>query len=147
MGVFFGFAETLIDTIGLEFSPTATDTERIIAKRYCADRQAKTRLFVFSDDALDSSTSFVQACQAANESHEVSNTGTAALGPAVRRLPGRHLTPVYFKLGLDDLSVDAQDYAREKLGGFESVSFGNEQEVQALVDKVSSFVLGQDPTS
>ncbi len=127
----FNVAEMAIGTLGVGFTPTPEDTDRIISTKY--DKADKTRLFVFNDDSLDSSRGFFQACSE---------------NPKVSALPGSHLTPVYFKLGLDDLDLpeEARGIAADAIGGMESASFGNEQEVDALVDEVAAFILGKGPS-
>ena len=127
----FNVAEMAIGTLGVGFTPTPEDTDRIISTKY--DKADKTRLFVFDDDSLDSSRGFFQACSE---------------NPKVSALPGSHLTPVYFKLGLDDLDLpeEARGIAADAIGGMESASFGNEQEVDALVDEVAAFILGKGPS-
>ena len=129
----FGFAEQAISAIGLDFSPSKADTSRLIEMRYDEDYQKKTRLFVFDDDTLDSSRSFVEDCQGS--------------GPSASALPGNHLTPVYFQLGLDDLDVtDELKGMAEEAGGLSSASFGNEQELEALVNEVCGWIKGQNPS-
>jgi hypothetical protein len=127
----FNVAEMAIGTLGVEFTPTPEDTDRIISIKY--DKADKTRLFVFDDDTLDSSRGFFQACTE---------------NPTVSALPGSHLTPVYFKLGLDDLDLpdEAKGIAADAIGGMESASFGNEKELDALVDEVAAFILGKGPS-
>jgi Protein of unknown function (DUF1350) len=129
----FSFAETIVGSIGIDFSPNPLETERIIQMKYDAERQNKTRLFVFDDDTLDSTPSFVQACQDGS-------------GPTVAYLPGSHLTPVYFKLGLDDLPAEARQIASDAMGGLNSASFGNEGELDALVEELSGWLLGKNPS-
>ena len=165
MNTIFSFAENLLGTIGIEFTPNPSDTERLIALRYSPERQKKTRLVVFEDDTLDSTPSFLQACRQRrrqNQSSSDSDGGSeTSLGNdndsnddivQVSTLPGTHLTPVYFKLGWEELVEDedarnvAREVAQERLGGFESASFGSEEELQILVDEVVGFVLGKGPT-
>jgi hypothetical protein len=55
--------------------------------------QQKTRLFVFDEDNLDDSKEFLENCSGGPR---LSTSG----------LPGGHLAPVYFKLGVDDLDLD-----------------------------------------
>ena len=131
LNTIFNVAEMAIGTLGVEFTPTPEDTDKIIAIKY--NKSDKTRLFVFDDDTLDSSQQFLQVCP--NK-------------PTVSALPGSHLTPVYFKLGLKDLDIpdEARDIAAGAIGGVESASFGNEQELDALVDEVAAFILGKGPT-
>lgn len=127
----FNVAEMAIETLGVEFTPTPGDTDVIISKKY--NKGEKTRLFVFDSDTLDSSRTFLEACP---------NT------PTIAALPGSHLTPVFFKLGLDDLDLpdEAKDIAAGAIGGVETASFGNEQELHVLVDEVAAFILGKGPS-
>jgi uncharacterized protein YqeY len=133
------FAEQAVTLTGLEFSPSpSATTERIINKKYDQELLQKTRLFVFDDDDLDSSKSFVDAVQ--NPS-DLSISG----------LPGSHLAPIFIKLGLDDFNVpqEAQQLAEDavKAGrGFESVSYGDEDYLVALVDEICDWVMGKDPS-
>jgi hypothetical protein len=128
----FNFAETIVGSIGLDFSPSPEAMDRLIGMKYDEDLQAKTRLFVFDDDTLDSTEDFTTACQ--------------GLGPSVSELPGTHLTPVYFKFGLEELPEEARGVARSAMGGIESASFGNEEELNALVDEVCDWILGKGPS-
>ena len=128
----FSFAEQAIGAIGLDFSPSQVDTDRLIELRYNEEKQKKTRLFVFDDDTLDSSRIFVEDCRGS--------------GPTVQGLPGNHLTPVFFKLRLDDLPEEARAMAEEAAGGMTGASFGNEQELDALVDEVCDWIKGKSPS-
>jgi hypothetical protein len=129
----FGFAEQAISAIGLDFSPSKADTSRLIQLRYDEDCQKKTRLFVFDDDTLDSSRSFIEDCQGS--------------GPSASALPGNHLTPVYFQFGLDDLEMtDELKGIAEEAGGLSGASFGNEHELEALVNEVCGWIKGQGPS-
>lgn len=128
----FGFAEMAISAVGIDFTPTSADTERLIQMKYDSEQQQKTRMFSFDEDRLENTVDFVEAC-----------TGT---GPAVSTLPGTHLTPVFFKLGLDQIPEEARGIAKEATGGFESASFGNEVELQSLVDEVCDWILGKGPS-
>jgi len=38
------------------------------------------------------------------------------------------------------------EYAKEFTGGYESASFGDEETLNKLVDEVSNWVLGKDPS-
>merc|ERR1712028_222747 len=60
----FDLAEKAIEGFGVDFSPTAAETERLVSLRYNQELQAKTRLFVFDEDTLDSSVEFQAACAA-----------------------------------------------------------------------------------
>ena len=56
------------------------------------------------------------------------------------------LKPVYLKLGLDAfVPEDMKDMASEATGGFQNASFGNEEALDALVDEVSGWMLGNGP--
>jgi hypothetical protein len=128
----FEFAATTVSAIGLDFTPTPAETERLIQLKFDADRQEKTRLFVFDDDNLDSSQEFVGACDGP--------------GPSVSGLPGSHLTPVYFKFGLDELPEETRSMAKEATRGLESAFFGNEEELNALVHEVVAWIKGSMPS-
>ena len=112
-------AEGVIGAIGLDFSPSKLDMNRLIATRYNAKDQSKTRLFVFDNDTLDSSRSFVESCQGGD-------------GPSVSGLPGNHLTPVYLK--------------PEAGSGVNGKPVGNLQELEGLVEEVCSWISGKNPT-
>jgi len=150
---FFDFAEMAVGAVGLEFSPTPGDTERLIQLRYSEELQAKTRVFKFGSDQLDSSQEFREAAATA--------TATAAAGETnsiqVSNLEGGHLTPVYFQWNADDLAKDAMggfadtvsqdnlNMAKEAMGGFQGASFGDEPLFRALVDEVCGWILGKPP--
>merc|ERR1711862_882741 len=108
---------------------------RLIQMKYNEDRQKKTRLFAFDDDNLQTTDAFIAACNGD--------------GPEVSALQGKHLTPIYFRIGLDQLDEipeDARDMAREALGGFQSASFGIDEELDGLVDEVCGWILGKGPS-
>jgi hypothetical protein len=130
----FNFAETIVGTMGFDFSPSPDAMNRLIGMKYDEDRQAKTRLFVFDEDTLDSSEDFTSNCQ--------------GLGPEVSQLQGTHLTPVYFKFGLDELELpeEARGMASSAMGGVTSASFGNEEELNGIVTEVCDWILGKKPS-
>jgi Protein of unknown function (DUF1350) len=138
INTFFTFAETAVSAIGLEFVPKPSDMERLLLTKFTADWLQKVRLFTFDDDQLDSTQQFVNSVQSNNIN--------------VSGLPGTHLTPVYFKFTLDDdilndsinISPEARDIAKDAMGGFESASFGNEIELNLLIDEVCAWIKGQD---
>ena len=99
--------------------------------KYKADLQAKTRLFCFDDDDLDSSQSLVQACE-----------GT---GPSISALPGTHLTPVYLKLGLDDLPQGVEEIAGQ-YADFQNISFGDENNTSQLSTEICKWISGEKPS-
>jgi len=131
------FAEMAVGIAGVEFSPSPADTERIVDMKYDASLQEKTRLFVFDDDELDCSRSFVTICKQSGGN-----------GPSVSSLPGTHLTPVYLKLGVDELDLpeDARYIADEFTGGFRGASFGDENNLNTAVDEICGWVLGKPPS-
>lgn len=139
LNTLFAFAENIVGAIGVDFTPNAIDTQRLIQLRYDDILQQKTRLFVFDEDNLDNSKEFVQNCSGGS-------------GPTASGLPGGHLAPVFFKFGLDDLDIsndlppEAKDMAREAMGGIQSASFGNEEDLQHLVNEICSWILGKPPT-
>lgn len=132
----FSMAETFIGAIGIEFTPTPKDTERLINMKFTKnDGQNNIRLFSFDTDQLDSSLEFTECCT----NGDVSVSG----------LKGTHLTPVYFKFGWDELEgIDktVQQIAKDAAGGFESASFGNEEELSLLVNEVCNWMKGKLPT-
>jgi Protein of unknown function (DUF1350) len=137
LATIFAFAENVLGVIGVDFTPNAKDTERLIQLRFDDVLQGKTRLFVFDDDTLDNSKEFVENC-------------SGGVGPSTSGLPGGHLAPVFFKFGVDDLDLgdvppEAVDMAKEAVGGFQSASFGNEADLNELVQEVCSWILGKPP--
>ncbi|KAL3935599.1 MAG: hypothetical protein SGBAC_008908 [Bacillariaceae sp.] len=146
----FGFAENIVTGLGVDFTPTPADTERLIQLRYNKDLQAKTRMFVLDEDNLDSSKEFVNLC-----------TSDGSPGPTISGLEGGHLASVFLKLGLDNLGLDDMDFggpdmqgampfdpktmAQEAMGGLESAAFGNESDLNGLVDEVCDWILGKAP--
>lgn len=134
LNTIFDFAEQAIGAIGLDFSPRKEDMDRLVQLKYDEELQKKTRLFVFDEDGLDSSRTFVENCQGP--------------GPSLSGLPGNHLTPVYFKLELNDLDLaeEARQMAEEAAGGMTGASFGNEDDLNSLVDEVCDWILGKGPT-
>ena len=131
----FSFAEMAVSAVGIDFSPTQSDMERLIQMRYGPELQKKTRLFTLDQDKLENTQEFLNAC-----------SSDSGVGPTVSGLPGTHLTPVYFKLGLDDIPDEAREMARQAAGGFQSASFGDEEELSALVDEVCGWILGRAPS-
>jgi hypothetical protein len=116
----FNFAEMAVAATGWEFSPTPTEMERLIKAKFqkgAADRQ--TVLFQFENDTLDCADQFPD------------QTTTV-------RLPGSHLSPVYIQFSLEDLP--------ESTVGFKNISFGDEQELETLVDTVCNWILGKPMT-
>ena len=126
----FDLAEKAIEGFGVDFSPTAAETERLVSLRYNQELQAKTRLFVFDEDTLDSSVEFQAACAATTtptiaaaatsasataeeESRATSPISSSSSSPprmTVSKLPGGHLSPVY-------LQWNATELVEEAMGG------------------------------
>ena len=130
----FDLAEKAIEGFGVDFSPTAAETERLVSLRYNQELQAKTRLFVFDEDTLDSSVEFQAACAAttATTTPTIAAAATSASATAeeesratspvssssssfpprmtVSKLPGGHLSPVY-------LQWNATELVEEAMGG------------------------------
>ena len=129
----FNFAEMAISAVGIDFSPSQNDMDRLMRLKYGDEQRRKTRFFSFDDDALENTQDAIAAC------------GDI---PTVSGLPGTHLTPVYFKLGLDDLELpdDAKDAARDAMGGFRNISFGSNEELELLVSEVCNWIKGQEPS-
>lgn len=128
----FDLASNAINAVGLEFSPSPDQTDQIIAKKFDENMLQKTRMFSFEDDELDSTGRFVDCFRSGATN--------------VSLLPGSHLTPVYLRLGVDDLPEEARAMASQASGGFQNISFGDESLLDQLVDEVSNWMLGKPPT-
>lgn len=128
------FAGQTVDMLGFEFTPSPEDMDRIVNMKYGTDLQKKTRLFVFDEDNLDSSDGFLKATNN---------------GPSVSSLRGKHLSPVFVKLGVDDLDIpdEYRQFASDATNGFQSASFGDEEAMNLAVDAVYDWILGKDPPS
>eukprot|EP01083_Nonionella_stella_P251299 867173_1 len=128
------FAGQTVDMLGFEFTPSPEDMDRIINMKYGTDLQQKTRLFVFDEDNLDSSDGFLKATDN---------------GPSVSSLRGKHLSPVFIKLGVDDLDIpdEYRQFASDATNGFQSASFGDEEAMNLAVGAVYDWILGKDPPS
>jgi len=129
----FDFAEQAVNMSGLDFSPNPDGTNKIVSLKYDVTFQKKTRLFIFDQDDLDSSKDFLNACE-----------GT---GPSISNLPGNHLASVYLKFGVDDLDIpdEAKMFTDEVTGGFQSASFGDEDNLNAAVGEVCDWMIGKEP--
>lgn len=129
----FDFAEQAVSMSGLDFTPNPSDTNKIISLKYDEKFQQKTRLFIFDDDDLDSSEGFLNACNGS--------------GPSISKLPGNHLASVFLKFGVNDLEIppEAKMFTDEITGGFQSASFGNEDDLDAAVNEVCNWLVGKEP--
>jgi Protein of unknown function (DUF1350) len=127
------FAEMAITAAGIDFSPSQNDMDRLMKMMYGDDQRRKTRFFTFDDDNLDNTREAVSACDNI---------------PSASGLPGTHLTPVYFKIGIDDMELPdgAREMALDAMGGLSSISFGNDDELELLVAEVSKWIMGQKPS-
>lgn len=130
----FDLASMAVSAVGLEFTPSPSDMDRILETKFDEELLKKTRMFQFDDDDLDSTKGFVDCFEGGTKT------------PSVSHLPGTHLTPVFLKLGLEDLPDEAKEVASQVTGGFENASFGNEEALDLLVDEVSDWMLGKGPT-
>ncbi|KAL3810280.1 hypothetical protein ACHAXA_008648 [Cyclostephanos tholiformis] len=131
----FDLAGMAVSAVGLEFTPSPNDMDKILKSKFDGDVLKKIRMFCFDDDDLDSTERFLDCF-----------VGGGAVRPSVSYLPGTHLTPVFLKFGLDDLPNDARDMANQFTGGFQNASFGNEDMLDTLVDEVSGWMLGKGPS-
>ena len=134
--------------MGVDFSPNSEDTERLIELKFDPETQGKTRLFVFDEDNLDNSQEFIECCRNNKRGEE---SGPGSSGPTVSGLSGNHLAPVFFKFAVDDLDLgdlpeEARDMAQDAVGGFQSASFGDESDLNALVDEICAWILGKGPS-
>eukprot|EP00557_Chaetoceros_sp_GSL56_P008462 CAMPEP_0176487818 /NCGR_PEP_ID=MMETSP0200_2-20121128/6355_1 /TAXON_ID=947934 /ORGANISM="Chaetoceros sp., Strain GSL56" /LENGTH=441 /DNA_ID=CAMNT_0017884713 /DNA_START=201 /DNA_END=1527 /DNA_ORIENTATION=- len=138
--------------MGIDFNPDPLTMDRIVEMKYKQELQKKTKLFIFDKDDLDSSQSFLDACQkntAAAAAAATGNTANASTAPSVSNLKGNHLSPVYIKVSMDDLySLDfpeeAIPFVTEASGGFQSVSFGEEEYMNGAVNEVCAWIMGKD---
>lgn len=138
-GVFdtiFGFAEQAINAAGLEFTPSPSQMEELVRLKLTPELQAKCRLFSFDDDTLDSAESLLDS---------IANTNDRNCGPPVSGLPGTHLTPVYLKLGLENLDLEdnVREMADQVSDGFQGASFGSEPELDSLVEEIYGWIVGK----
>jgi hypothetical protein len=128
------FAGEAVGMMGFDFNPDPATMDRIVEMKYDGALQKKTRLFIFDNDDLDSSNGFIDAC-----------SGT---GPSISRLKGKHLSPVYVKLGIDDLNIsdEQKPFVTEATGGFQNASFGDEESMNGAVNEICDWIMGKEPT-
>jgi hypothetical protein len=138
----FDLASMAIGAVGLEFTPSPEDLDRIIKSKFNDKVLKKIRLFKFDDDNLDSSARFIQCFEGVDNGEEDKK-------PSITNLPGTHLTPIYLRLGLDDLDLpeEAREMTGAVTGGFQNASFGDEALLDALVEEVSNWMLGKPPSN
>ena len=138
----FDLAGMAVSAVGIEFTPSPNDMDKILTIKFDEEVLKKIRLFCFDNDDLDSTKRFLSCFTDKRGSGAVSQ-------PTVSYLPGTHLTPVYLRLGLDDILVDdaTRGVANQVTGGFQNVSFGSEKDLDILVKEVSNWMLGNDPNA
>ena len=73
----FDLAGMAVNAVGLEFTPSPVDMDRILESKFDEEVLKKIRMFQFEDDDLDSTKRFVECFDD---------------GPSVSYLPGTHLT-------------------------------------------------------
>lgn len=76
----FDLAGMAVNAIGLEFTPSPMDMDKILQSKFDDEVLKKIRMFSFNDDDLDSTKSYLECFK---EGSEV---------PTVSHLPGTHLT-------------------------------------------------------
>ena len=132
------FAGEAASMMGFEFKPDPETMDRIVEMKFDENLQKKTRMFIFDDDDLDSSQSFLDACY----------KGGSGSGPSVSKLEGTHLSPVYLNFGLDDLDLpeEAMPFVSEASGGFQNASFGDEDAMNGAVNEICNWIMGQEPS-
>eukprot|EP00584_Thalassiosira_punctigera_P007706 CAMPEP_0172529588 /NCGR_PEP_ID=MMETSP1067-20121228/3631_1 /TAXON_ID=265564 ORGANISM="Thalassiosira punctigera, Strain Tpunct2005C2" /NCGR_SAMPLE_ID=MMETSP1067 /ASSEMBLY_ACC=CAM_ASM_000444 /LENGTH=431 /DNA_ID=CAMNT_0013313667 /DNA_START=21 /DNA_END=1316 /DNA_ORIENTATION=- len=129
----FDLAGMAVSAVGLEFTPSPSEMDRIVKTKFDGELLKKTRMFQFEDDDLDSTKSFFECFEGDRET------------PSLSYLPGTHLTPVFLQFGLDDIPDEAKDVASQVTGGFKNASFGDEEALGLLVEEVSDWMLGRNP--
>lgn len=136
----FDLAGMAVSAVGVEFTPSPNDMDKILTTKFDEELLKKIRMFCFDDDDLDSTARFLNCFD--------DKRGSGAR-PTVSYLPGTHLTPIYIKLGLDDILFDdaTRGVANQVTGGFQNASFGNEKDLDTLVTEVSNWMLGNDPNA
>jgi hypothetical protein len=138
----FDLAGMAVSAVGIEFTPSPNDMDKILTTKFDEEVLKKIRMFCFDNDDLDSTKRFLSCFNDKRGSGAVSR-------PTVTYLPGTHLTPVYLRLGLDDILLDdaTRGVANQVTGGFQNVSFGSEENLDTLVKEVSNWMLGNDPNA
>jgi len=137
----FSFAETAVGALGVDFTPNSSELKQVLEMKYASQGNAKkTRLFIMDDDNLDTSQDVLDA------------VGRGVV--SVSKLPGTHLSPVFLKLSLDDVlsevetdvgGPDVRDLLNQS--GYQNASFGDEKDLDVLVQEVVDFVMGKSPSS
>lgn len=138
MDTIFGFTEQITTGLSIEFYPNPESMEELISSKVNKDIINKSRFFCFDDDDLDCTQSIIPLCSSTTNNDD---------DLTISNLPGNHLTPVYWKLSLDDLPVDeVKDIASQFTNGFRSASFGDEESLNQLVDEVYNWMIGKGPS-
>uniref|UniRef100_A0A7S1BL22 Uncharacterized protein n=1 Tax=Corethron hystrix TaxID=216773 RepID=A0A7S1BL22_9STRA len=166
----FDIVGGVMSNIGAEFVPGPEDMNKLVAIKFGGSSgstlRGKVRMFTFEDDELDCTDDFVQAASSSSTSSgggmgyddvEVVGDSTVNDGKvvSVSRLPGGHLTPVYFKLDLDSFDIPEEaktliDLAAGRPNGNSiedlNASFGDEEKLDATVDEVVQWLEGKGPS-
>jgi len=137
------FAEQAVSMSGIEFTPSPSDTSRMISMKYDEELQQKTRLFVFDNDDLDSSQDFIQACKENDTGSSANSNKLTASG-----LPGTHLAPVYLNFAIEDLPIpeEAREFTGGFTGGFRGASFGDEKRMNSAAIEICDWIMGKTPS-
>ena len=77
----FDLAGMAVSAVGLEFTPSPNDMDKILKSKFDDEVLKKIRMFCFDDDDLDSTERFLDCFM-----------GDGVAGPSVSYLPGTHLT-------------------------------------------------------
>mmetsp|Transcript_20066 Transcript_20066/g.29775 ORF Transcript_20066/g.29775 Transcript_20066/m.29775 type:complete len:413 (-) Transcript_20066:30-1268(-) len=137
----FDMAETAVSALGVDFTPTPSELQLVLQSKYSTQENAKkTRLFVMDDDTLDTSQNMIDAVDTVT----------------VSNLPGTHLSPVYVKLSLEDvmkqgggiaadIDPEISDFIKQEVG-YQSASFGNEEDLNCLVEEIVGYIYGKPPS-
>lgn len=137
----FDLAGMAVSSVGIEFTPSPNDMDKILTTKFDEEVLKKIRMFCFDNDDLDSTARFLSCFD--------DKSGSGAARPTISYLPGTHLTPVYLRLGLDDILFDdaTRGVVNQVTGGFQNASFGSETDLDTLVKEVSNWMLGNDPNA
>lgn len=134
----FQFAEQAISTVGIDFTPSPAQMDQLLSLKFNQDMRERTRLFVFQQDDLDSSPSFLNATESKNNEDNVE----------ISNLEGTHLTPVYLQFKISDLEIEEE--VKSVMGQFtndiQQISWGDEVHLDSLVEEVSNWMKGKPPS-
>merc|ERR1719203_1584984 len=131
----FQFAETAINMVGIEFTPSPSQMENLLQLKFTSEVQQKCRLFTFDDDDLDCTPSLSQCAKKNSDL-------------AVSKLAGTHLSPVYLQFGIKDLEIeeDMRDVVGQFTNDIQQISWGDETHLDSLVDEINNWMMGKPPS-